>query len=116
MILADENVYGLIIKALREAGIEVFSVYENQRGLSDHEITQISLNPPRLILTEDKDFGDLVFAYDQKPSGVLLLRYTFSETEEITKVLIHLLQTRGKDLFGRFVTITVKKIRIRNLL
>ncbi len=116
MILADENVYGLIIKALREAGIEVFSVYENQRGLSDHEITQISLNPPRLILTEDKGFGDLVLPTTKNHQAYYSFRYTFSETEEITKVLIHLLQTRGKDLWQVCQRSNYKKIRIRNLL
>ncbi len=116
MILADENVYGLIIKTLREAGIEVYSVYESQRGISDMQISKFSLDPPRIILTEDKDFGDLVFAYKQKPTGVILLRYTFPETPEITRILINLLQTRGNELFGRFVTVTVKKIRIRNLI
>jgi predicted nuclease of predicted toxin-antitoxin system len=115
MILADENVYQLIILALREAGIEVYSVFENHRGVSDQDIVEASLQPPRIILTEDKDFGDLVFAHNQKPSGVILLRYALPEVEEISKALIRLLQTRGSTLFGKFVTVTARKTRIRSL-
>ena len=115
MILADENVYRSIIMALRESGMDVYSVYENQRGLTDCEIIGLSLNPPRIILTEDKDFGDLVFAYHQKPTGVILLRYAFAETIKITETLIHFLEERGEGIAGKFVTVTAKKIRIRSL-
>ncbi len=68
MILADENIFHDIIKALRDADFEVYSIYENQRGTKDIDIVQLSKNPPRIILTEDKDFGDLVFAHQHKNS------------------------------------------------
>ena len=62
MILADENIDHGLIKAIRNAGFEVYSVYESSRGLSDEAIIDFSRNPPRIILTEDKDFGEWVFA------------------------------------------------------
>ena len=63
MILADENISQEIILALRNIGIEVYSIYETNRGISDDEIIQLSRNPPRIILTEDKDFGEWVFSH-----------------------------------------------------
>ena len=58
MILADENISQEIIFALWNFGIEVYSIYQSNRGISDEEIIQLSRNPPRIILTEDKDFGN----------------------------------------------------------
>jgi predicted nuclease of predicted toxin-antitoxin system len=115
MILADENIFQDIIKALREAGFEVYSIYENQRGTKDVDIVQLSKNPPRIILTEDKDFGDLVFAHQHKDISVILLRYTFSETDTITTILMDLLRNKTHDLWGKFTTVTTKKVRIRNI-
>jgi hypothetical protein len=45
MILADENIDHSIILDLRNAGIEVYSIYESQRGLSDAVIITISKQP-----------------------------------------------------------------------
>jgi predicted nuclease of predicted toxin-antitoxin system len=62
MILADENIDHSLIEAIREIGIEVLSIYEMNRGIKDEFIIELSRNPPRIILTEDKDFGEWVFA------------------------------------------------------
>ena len=51
MILADENIDHSLIVSIRELGIEVFSVYELQRGTSDISIIEHSKNPPRIIST-----------------------------------------------------------------
>ena len=58
MILADENIDHRVIAALRAAGYSVAAVYESHRSVSDEAIIQLSRNPPRIILTEDKDFGE----------------------------------------------------------
>jgi predicted nuclease of predicted toxin-antitoxin system len=58
MILADESLDLVIIEAIQKKGIEVYSIFDLNRGISDEEVIQISRNPPRIILTEDKDFGE----------------------------------------------------------
>ena len=78
MILADENISTHIIQKLRDVAIEVYSIYENHRGASDGQVVNLSKSPPRLILTEDKDFGEWVFAHGERTISVLLLRYTHS--------------------------------------
>lgn len=42
MILADENINASVIKAIKEAGIEVISVFEEKRGISDEEVIAFS--------------------------------------------------------------------------
>lgn len=115
MILADENIDFRIIERLREAGFEVYSVYESQRGIEDLSIIDLSRNPPRLILTEDKDFGEWVFAHHVRNISVLFLRYHFRDTDAMIELLIRLLRDRSAQLFGHFTTVTLQKIRIRPL-
>jgi predicted nuclease of predicted toxin-antitoxin system len=116
MILADENIYQSIIHNLRAEGIDVLSIYETTRGLSDFEIAKLSRNPPRIILTEDKDFADMVFAFQIKDISVILLRYKFDETLRIIEILIDLLKNPNINLFGKFTTITTKRIRIKEII
>ena len=115
MILADENISQEIIVALRNIGIEVYSIYQSNRGISDEEIIQLSRNPPRIILAEDKDFGEWVFSHHIENISVLFLRYHFTETDEIIKILSKILLDNKIDLFKKFTTITTKKIRIREI-
>ncbi len=115
MIVADENIDHSLIEAIRLAGIEVVSVYEEARGISDFSVIEIARNPPRIILTEDKDFGEWVFAHQVKDRSVVLIRYEFRETEVIKKIIIQMLSERVNELFGKFTTITTQKIRIRPL-
>ncbi|MBC7913433.1 MAG: DUF5615 family PIN-like protein [Pyrinomonadaceae bacterium] len=116
MIIADENIDFEIIKAIRNQKIEVYSIAESNFGITDSEVISLSLNPPRIILTADKDFGEWVYAHDIKDISVILLRYDHQETTEMTFILVGLLTTRISDLVNKFTTITTKKIRIRNLL
>lgn len=68
MILADENIDANLITFLRAEGIEVYSVRENHQGITDAEVIELSKHPPRIILTEDKDFGEWVYAHKEKTS------------------------------------------------
>jgi len=58
MILADENIDYKVVEALRNATIFTESVFENYRGYNDAQIVQLSKNTKRIILTEEKDFGE----------------------------------------------------------
>jgi len=115
MILADENIDTKIVSVLRSKNIEVIHIKENHQGVTDKEVISISKNPPRIILTEDKDFGEWVYAHNERDISVILLRYGFSEAQRIVSILLDLLEMRGNDLFGKFTTITTQKIRIRSL-
>lgn len=115
MIIADENIDHRIIASIRKIGIDVYSIYENSRGFRDEEIISFSKNPPKIILTEDKDFGEWVFAHQVNDISVIFLRYQFQDTELIIKVLEKLLQNNISQLFGKFTTVTIHKIRSREL-
>lgn len=94
--------------------IDTFSVFEEVRGISDKDIIVLAQNPPRIILTEDKDFGDLVFAYNQDKTSVILLRYHYTEMEKIISILIKFIQNQTIEKHS-FIVITTKNIRIRKI-
>jgi predicted nuclease of predicted toxin-antitoxin system len=113
MILADENIDQRIITTLREEGNSTVSVYESHRGLTDEAVISLSRNPPRIILTEDKDFGEWVFAHGIRDISVIFLRYDFRDTALLIATLLELLRTRLPELQGPFTTVGVRKVRIR---
>ena len=117
MIIADENIFDVIIQALESEGYDVLSIKNSSfRGLSDFDIVGLSINPPKIIITEDKDFGDIVFLENKKVTGVILLRYKAFERPEIIKELILFLKGESlKSLTNNFITISLGKIRIRKI-
>lgn len=60
-MIADESVNKNLINALRRAGHTVLSIAEERAGISDEKIAMLSLSPPGIIISEDKDFGELVY-------------------------------------------------------
>ena len=114
MILADENIHGFIITRLRDAGFEVVSVKEVASGIEDEKVIQMALKNNWLLLTQDKDFGEWVFAHHIEGLTVLFLRYFSAEFQDIAQSLVHLLKNPKMER-PFFATITTKKIRIRKL-
>ncbi|NML19656.1 DUF5615 family PIN-like protein [Pseudoflavitalea sp. G-6-1-2] len=114
MILADENIHGYIKKALREEGYQLIAIGEVASGIKDERVIQLALENDYMLLTEDKDFGEWVFAHHIKNLSVLFLRYEFHEFEKIAGSLIYLLKHHELER-PFFATITTKKIRLRKL-
>ncbi|MBS1584496.1 MAG: DUF5615 family PIN-like protein [Bacteroidetes bacterium] len=114
MILADENIHSFIIATLRDAGLEVISVRELSSGIKDEKVIEMAVNKNCTLLTEDKDFGEWVFAHHINTLSVIFLRYSFSEFGEIAQAVLQLLKTQKLER-PFFATITTKKIRVRKL-
>lgn len=115
MIIADESLNNNLIISMRNAGYEVLSVAEEFRGISDEEVALKSLSPASIIISEDKDFGELAYHYKVSLIGIILLRYAPGEVEIIKKMLLSFLEDHVEKLTGKFAVINVNKIRIRSL-
>ena len=113
--LADESVDSRIVRHLRAKGIAVLSVREDFRGSSDKRVLEVSRQFDRILLTEDSDFGEWVFAHREEVVGVLFLRYRHDQIQQITATITDFIQRRGDTLRGKFITITPKKLRIRDI-
>ena len=113
--LADESCDAAIVRALREASHDVKSVSDAMRGATDRAVLDAALRERRLLLTEDKDFGELVFAGGAPTLGVLLLRYPPAARWRVAQEVIDCAATRRGELAGAFVVIGPTRTRIRQL-
>ena len=114
-ILADENIDSKIIKRLRSLNIDVYSITEESSGITDIEVIQTADAKRAVILTRDKGFGEMVFASSKRSNGVILLRYKPSDLNKIMDFLIGLIDDYRDKLYKKFVVITSRKIRIREI-
>jgi predicted nuclease of predicted toxin-antitoxin system len=74
-LLADESCAGPVIRALREAGHDVIAIAEVAKGSTDEHVLELALNEKRVLITEDRDFGELVSARGRPSAGVILVRF-----------------------------------------
>jgi len=112
IFLADENIPILVIKELRKDGFDIISVVENYRGLSDNEILDLSSKNRWIILTFDKDFGDLIYKQKlNKPLGIILLRIAPKSAEYVLQLLKWLLSQPDINFEGNFVVMNSDKVR-----
>ena len=75
-------------------------------------VINLAIFEKRILLTEDKDFGRLIYAHGYKAIGVIFLRYPVSERNQIAQNLVELVKQQNKKLIGCFVTVTPQRIRI----
>jgi len=68
--LADEGCDFCVVRALRKAGHDVKAIAEMSPGIPDEEVAMLSAGEMRILLTEDKDFGQMVYAKSQASAGV----------------------------------------------
>jgi predicted nuclease of predicted toxin-antitoxin system len=73
--LADESCAGPVVRTLREAGHDVVAIAEVAKGATDEQVLERALNEKRVLITEDRDFGELVYARGRSSAGVILVRF-----------------------------------------
>lgn len=76
--LADESCAGPVIRVLREASHDVVAISEVAAGAPDDQVLERALNEKRVLITEDRDFGELVYARGRSSTGVILVRFPSS--------------------------------------
>lgn len=87
---------------LRELGHDVLAVRDLDASMPDRDILRMAVAENRLLVTMDKDFGELVYREDRKHTGVLLLHMEDATGGEKAQVVRHILERQGNSLLGRF--------------
>ena len=114
-LIVNENVSGTVIRTLRERGHDVLSVKESLRGSGDAQILARAQAEERVLVTHDKDFGELAFRYGlSAASGVILLRLSGADPESDNRRVLQGLES-GVDWTGHFAVATEDRLRIRPL-
>lgn len=109
--LVDECTGPAIARWLQESGHDVFSVYDQARGSSDDEIVNMAFAENRILLTNDKDFGELIYRERRPHKGVVLLRLQDERAANKIGVMRDLLRSHGEKLEGQFVVVTEQQVR-----
>lgn len=113
--LADENFPGIAVTALREAGHDICWVRADAPGASDRSVLDRAAREKRVILTFDKDFGELVYRIGGvEASGVILFRFQSASPEELLQGILSILGSRT-DWEGMFSVVDSNKLRMRPL-
>jgi predicted nuclease of predicted toxin-antitoxin system len=114
-LLANENFPGLAVAALREAGHDVAWVHEDAPGTPDPEVRRRGQHERRILLTFDKDFGELAFRRGADASaGVVLFRVTLSSPEQAAAIAVLALSS-DLSWIGHFAVVEDDRVRLRPL-
>jgi len=114
-LLADENFPRAAIEALRSLGHEVLAVAENSPGSPDEKILESVNTDGRVLITFDKDFGELAFRSNlTAPCGVILFRMTARSPEFIAQRTTEVIQSRD-DWPGHLAVVEDTRVRLRSL-
>ncbi len=115
LFLADECCDALVVRTLRELGYDVTYVAELAPGLTDTDVLAQSVAEERILLTEDRDFGELVFKRQATAHGIVLLRILPEDRQQKPARITSLVQDYQDELEGSIVIVTLNTIRIRPL-
>jgi len=111
-ILANENIAGDVVAKLRQQGHDVTWVRTDSPGASDCAVLDRAVHEERLLITFDKDFGELVWrAGRESSSGVVLFRISMPSPGETATRVVRILESR-RDWFGNFSVVDDRRIRL----
>ena len=110
--LADECCDFAVVRALRAEGHDVLAVSDFQHRSVDKQIMELALNESRILLTEDKDFGWLVFAGRVNSPGVILIRFPAPARGLLSEAVVKLVRDHASQLAGAFVVLRPGSARI----
>ncbi len=114
-ILADENFPGDAVTALRERGHDVLWVRTDTPGISDRDVLARAQAEDRIVITFDKDFGELAFRRGLPATrGVILFRLAAPSPASVARLAAAALEART-DWAGHFSVIEVDRIRMTPL-
>lgn len=112
-IIADENIDYDIVKILREKNFDIFSILESLPSISDFDVLSSASFGECFLITNDKDFGELIYKNNLSHNGILLIRLGDMDREEKIKLVIETIIENFEKMQNHFCVLTNKQLRIR---
>jgi predicted nuclease of predicted toxin-antitoxin system len=109
--IADESCDFAIVRALRAYGHDIVAVSETSPRLPDEKVLAQSRDQGRVLLTEDKDFGELVYSGGLANAGVILIRFPAKARGEIVNAVVETVNRAGATLTTRFTVVQPGRTR-----
>jgi predicted nuclease of predicted toxin-antitoxin system len=114
--VVDESTGVAVVEYLRDAGHDVVAVSEAMPQGDDRDIMAEAATTTRILITNDKDFGELAFRSGQTHHGVLLLRLHDESPTNRIRVVRAVMENYQNRLSGNFVVASEGNVRIRPIL
>ncbi|MBI4689295.1 MAG: DUF5615 family PIN-like protein [Nitrospirae bacterium] len=113
--LANENVAGDAVAALRGKGHDVLWIRTDSPGYDDRTILARAVEENRILITFDKDFGELAF-HSHLPAncGIILFRISAPSSSVIANAVVAAIEAHS-DWCGHFSVVEENRIRMRKL-
>lgn len=112
-LVADESVDSPIVERLRQDGHAVFYIAELDPGIDDDAVLDTANRSGALLITSDKDFGELVFRMGRIATGVVLVRLSGLSADGKATTVSSVFNSRGHELLSAFSVISPGRVRIR---
>lgn len=104
--LVDENIARSVVQALQKEGYDVADMSEYKfSALADKDILRLAEKQKRIVITHDKDFGDLIHQFKQKHQGVILIRLHNQSPQNVIHFLIPFIRKVGLEKLKNRLTI-----------
>jgi predicted nuclease of predicted toxin-antitoxin system len=113
ILVADESVDQPIVERLRHDGHDVTTISESAPSISDDDVLREANARGAVLLTEDKDFGELVYRLGRAHAGVVLIRLAGLPATVKAQTVANVIRDRAMELTGAFTVITPGAVRIR---
>jgi predicted nuclease of predicted toxin-antitoxin system len=110
--LIDECTGTTVANWFVSQGYEVFSVFDSWRGATDDELLSKAFTENYILVTMDKDFGEMIFRYQKPHKGIIFLRCEPNNFKKRIEVLTDLLANYSDKLPLNFVVVTNENVRI----
>ncbi len=114
ILLADENVEQQIVAHLRKAGHDVYSVLEMEPSIDDDVVLARTNEFNAVLITGDKDFGEMVYRQGLVHAGVILVRLAGVHPQTKGRIVSAVVGEREAELFNSFTVISPGLVRIRH--
>jgi len=111
--LVDESTGRGVTDWLRNAGHDVICVTESLPEAHDSDILDLAVQDRRIVITNDKDFGELVFRSGRHHAGILLLRLSDESASTRIRMVSWTVEHYANKLVDSFTVVTERTIRIR---
>ncbi len=111
-LLADECIEKTVVEFLRSQGFTIDYIAENSLGASDDVVLEMAQSSNAILLTADKDFGEIVFRQRRASTGVILTRLHGLRTSNKAEIIADALREYSDEMEGKFVVISPTTVRI----
>lgn len=112
-LVVDEGVDKPIVDKLRESGFDVYYILQTNQGAEDNLVLEIANQQSRILLTQDKDFGELVHRQQQAHFGIVLIKLGSLSSFEKADIINKIFAQYSDELENAFTVLQPNAIRIR---